>query len=104
MSLVQTVDPDPKSTSYKRLRSKVTRSIDRVEKHLQEDEESDIDPAYSEDLEKLLQDAEDLLFEVDAKGDQVEQARQDLKQANELISKCLPRIQPQNGMEQSMTS
>ena len=95
MSLVQTVNPDPKSTSYKRLRSKVTRSMDRVEKHLQEDEESDIDPAYSEDLEKLLQDAEDLLFEVDAEGDKVEQARQDLKQANELISKCLPRIQPQ---------
>ena len=91
MSLVQTVDPDPKSTSYKRLRSKVTRSMDRVEKHLQEDEESDIDPAYSEDLEKLLQEAEDLLFEVDGEGDQVEQARQDLKQENDLISKCLPR-------------
>ena len=42
-----------------------------------------------------MQDAEDLLFEVDAEGDKVEQARQDLKRANELISKCLPRIQPQ---------
>ena len=95
MSLVQTVDPDPKSTSYKRLRSKVTRSMDRAEKHLQEDEESDIDPAYIEGLEQLLQEAEDLLFEVDDEGDKVEQARQDLKQTNELISKCLPRTQPQ---------
>ena len=93
MSLIQTVDPDPKSTPYKRLRGKVTRSMDRVEKHLHEDEESDIDPAYSEDLEKLLQEAEDLLHEVDVEGDKVEQARQDLKQKNDLISKCLPRTQ-----------
>ena len=95
MSLIQTVDPDPKSTPYKRLRGKVTKSIDRVEKHLNEDEESEIDPAYSEDLEKLLQEAEDLLHEVDVEGDQVEQARQDLKQQNDLISKCLPRTQLQ---------
>ena len=95
MSLIQTVDPDPKSTPYKRLRGKVTKSIDRVEKHLNEDEESEIDPAYIEDLEKLLQEAEDLLHEVDVEGDQVEQARQDLKQQNDLISKCLPRTQLQ---------
>ena len=76
MGLIQTVDPDPMSTSYKRLHSKVTGSMDRVEKHLQEDEESEIDPAYSEDLEQLWQEAEDLLFEVDNKGDEIEATRE----------------------------
>merc|ERR1712020_377729 len=89
MSLLQSVDPDPKSTPYKRHRSNLTKRMDRADRHLREDEVSAIDSSYEEDLENLLQEAEELLDQVDVKGDQVEQARQDLKQENDLISKCL---------------
>ena len=85
MSLIQTVDPDPTSTYYKHLRSKVTKSMDQVERHLQEDEASDIDPAYADDLETLWQEAEELLRRVDDEGDQLEQERQDLKRKDDLI-------------------
>ena len=91
MSLIQTVDPDPTSTYYKRLRSKLTKSMDQVERHLYEDEASNIDPAYTDDLEALWQEAEELLCRVDDEGDQVEQERQDLKRKDDLIIKCLPK-------------
>ena len=91
MSLLQSVDPDPKSTAYKRHRSNLTRRMERADRHLHEDKESDIDPSYEDYLENLLQEAEELLDKFDVMGDEVEATREKQRQ----ISKCLPRTQPQ---------
>ena len=91
MSLLQTVDPDPKSTNFKHHRSNLIKRIERANRHLQEDEEAAIDPSYEDDLENLLQDAEELRSQVDDKGDEIEEAREKQRQ----ISRCLPKTQPQ---------
>ena len=65
--------------------------MDRADRHLREDEVSAIDSSYEEDLENLLQEAEELLDKFDVKGDEVEATREKQRQ----ISRCLPRTQPQ---------
>ena len=95
MSLIQSVDPDPRSTKYKRHHSNLIKRMERADRHLREDEESAIDPSYEDYLENLLQNAEDLLSQVDDEGDKLEAAREKQRRQEEQISKCLPRTQPQ---------
>ena len=82
---------DPKATSYKRLYNDLRECQKRSDKHLNHDDSKDLDESYTEDLAELVRAAEEFLNTIDDEGDKVEQARQDLKQENDLISKCLPR-------------
>ena len=91
LSLLKSVDPDPKSSPFKRHREKLIESIDQANKHLTEDDESTLDEAYVEDLDNLVLLAEDILDETDLKADKVEKNRQEEKEKKDLISKCLPR-------------
>ena len=91
MNCLRRVKVDPKATSYKRLYDDLRECQKRSDKHLNHDDSKDLDVSYTEDLAELVKAAEEFLQEIDDEGDKVEQARQDLKQENDLISKCLPR-------------
>ena len=74
MGLLMSLHPNPQATAFQRRRDDLRRSIENVLMHLSEDENKDIDPHFSEDLEQLLQLAEHLLDEVDYEGDKREEA------------------------------
>ena len=57
--------------------------------------ENDVDPAYAEELEELLTDAEDVLDNVDDEVDRVNEKQEEKRRKDAQIAKCLPRSSPQ---------
>ena len=82
---------DPEASSYKRVYSELKNCMQQVDKHLRYDPTTEVDPAYSDMLEELFLDAENLLHDMDAKGDVITKERK----RQEQIMRCLPRSAPQ---------
>ena len=95
MGLLMSLHPNPQATAFQRRRDDLRRSIENVLMHLSEDENKDIDPHFSEDLEQLLQLAEHLLDEVDYEGDKREEAGNRQKHEKKLNNNHLPKMQSQ---------
>ena len=56
---------------------------------------AEVDPAYSENLEDLIETAEDLLDRVDEESDRISANQDETRRKEAQIAKCLPRSQPQ---------
>ena len=91
MTLLQNETIDPEASSYKRVYSELKNSMQQVDKHLKYDPATEVDPAYSDMLEELFLEAENLLHDMDAQGDVITRERKKQEQ----IMRCLPRSAPQ---------
>ena len=91
MTLLQNETIDPEASSYKRVYSELKNSMQQVDKHLKYDPTTEVDPAYSDMLEELFLEAENLLHDMDAQGDVITRERKNQEQ----IMRCLPRSAPQ---------
>ena len=95
MGLLKSVEPNFRSTTFKRYYSSTKDFMSKAESHLRDDPEETIDSAYSEDLLDQLTEAEKLLERVDERADDLEQQRQQQQQDNSDIRKALPKSKPQ---------
>ena len=91
MTLLENEPVDPDATSFKRVYSELRNCMQQVDKHMKYDPTGEVDPAYSDLLEELFLEAEDLLHDRDAKGDVIIKERKQKEQ----IMRCLPRSAPQ---------
>ena len=91
MTLLENEVVDPEASSYKRVYSELKNCMQQVDKHLKYDPTAEVDPAYSDMLEELFLEAENLLHDMDAQGDVITRERKKQEQ----IMRCLPRSAPQ---------
>ena len=61
MTLLERETVDPEASSFKRLSSELKSSMQQADRHLKFDPATEVDPAYSDMLEELFLDAEELL-------------------------------------------
>ena len=94
-SVLRAARVDPKGTSYRRKYGDLKGAISKADHHLRYDRLTDVDPAYSEGLEDLIEAAEDLLDRVDEESDQISADQDEERRREAQIAKCLPRSQPQ---------
>ena len=94
-SVLRAARVDPKGTSYRRKYGDLKSAISKADQHLRYDRMTDVDPAYSEGLEDLIEAAEDLLDRVDEESDQISADQDEERRREAQIAKCLPRSQPQ---------
>ena len=94
-SVLRAATVDPKGTSYNRKYGDIKSAIKEAERHLKYDSSTEVDPAYSEDLEDLIVEAEDLLDRVDEESDRITADQDERRRKEAQIAKCLPRSQPQ---------
>ena len=94
-SVLKAAKVDPKGTSYKRKYGELRNAINKADQHLRYDPENMVDSAYAEDLEDLVEVAEDLLDRVDEKSDEITANQEESRRKEAQIAKCLPRSQPQ---------
>ena len=98
-SVLRAARVDPKGTSYRRKYGDLKGAISKADHHLRYDHLTDVDPAYSEGLEDLIEAAEDLLDRVDEESDQIS-ADQDEETAAKLRSQsAFPEVNRRNGMD-----
>ena len=64
MNMLRSTKVDPKATVYKRFYSDLTQALTEARAHLKYDKTSDVDDAYSDMLEELCEEAEELQNEV----------------------------------------
>ena len=95
MGLLKSVEPNFRSTTFKRHYNSTKDFISKAESHLRDDPEDTIDPAYTDDLLEQLTEAENLLERVDERADDLEQLRQQEQQDKSDIRKALPKSKPQ---------
>ena len=91
MTLLLNEDVDPEASSFKRVYSELKNCMQQVDKHLRYDPTTEVDSAYSDMLEEQFLEAENLLHDIDAKGDVITKERKKQEQ----IMRCLPRSAPQ---------
>ena len=91
MTLLERETVDPEASSFKRLSSELKSSMQQADRHLKFDPATEVDPAYSDMLEELFLDAEELLHNLDKQGDVIIKERKRKDQ----IMRCLPRSAPQ---------
>ena len=91
MTLLSNEDVDPEASSFKRVYSELKNCMQQVDKHLRYDPTTEVDSAYSDMLEEQFLEAENLLHDIDAKGDVITKERKKQEQ----IMRCLPRSAPQ---------
>ena len=94
-SVLRAAVVDPKGTSYRRKYGDLKSAINKADQHLRYDRMAEVDPAYSESLEDLIETAEDLLDRVDEESDQISASQDETRRREAQIAKCLPRSQPQ---------
>ena len=94
-SVLKSAKIDPRGTSYRRKYGDLRGAINKADQHLRYDPANNVDPAYAEDLEELVQVAEDLLDRVDEESDEITAAQENSRRREAQIAKCLPRSQPQ---------
>ena len=94
-SVLKSAKVDPKGTSYRRKYGDLKSVINKADQHLRYDPENNVDPAYAEDLEDLIEVAENLLDKVDEKSDEITANQEESRRKEAQIAKCLPRSQPQ---------
>ena len=94
-SVLNSARVDPKGTSYRRKYGDLKSAINKADQHLRYDPENNVDSAYAEDLEDLIEVAEELLDRVDEKSDEITANQEESRRKEAQIAKCLPRSQPQ---------
>ena len=94
-SVLNSARVDPKGTSYRRKYGDLKSAINKADQHLRYDPENNVDSAYAEDLEDLIEVAEELLDRVDEKSDEITANQEESRHKEAQIAKCLPRSQPQ---------
>ena len=75
-SVLKSAKIDPRGTSYRRKYGDLRGAINKADQHLRYDPANNVDPAYAEDLEELVQVAEDLLDRVDEESDEITAAQE----------------------------
>ena len=95
MSVLRSANVDPNKTSYKRKYGDLKNAISKADQHQKYDSSTEVDPAYSEDLEDLIVEANDLLDTVDEESDRISADQAERRRKEAQIAKCLPRSQPQ---------
>ena len=91
MSVLRSANVDPNGTSYKRKYGDLKEARKKADLHLKYDDTKDLDQAYEEYLDNLIQSADDLLDKVDEKSDRITKQIRDKEQ----LMKRLPRSSPQ---------
>ena len=91
MGLLESVEPNFRSTIFKRYFGSTKDFMSKAESHLRDEPEDTIDSAYFKDLLDQITEAKKLLEIFDERADDLEQQRQQEQQDNSNIWKALPK-------------
>ena len=91
LGVLRSTDVNPDGTLYKRKYGDLINARKKADLHLRYEDTKDLDQAYVETLEELIQSVDSLLDEVDAEGDLITKRIRD----KERLMKHLPRSSPQ---------